>query len=153
MHTYIYTYVGFKPETNAHLMQSSGIKTAKQMDRYVMYCCVLCCCAMHYSVVVLYSNRYMVLTFDEMKVKEGLVYNKHTGQVVGFTHLGDVNEDLKKLEERVNGTTEKPIMATHMLSFMIRGMYVCTQVKKHSSLHACIITVIFTILHVCRCFH
>ena len=32
----------------------------------------------------------MVLTFDEMKIKEGLVYNKYTDSLVGFVHLDDV---------------------------------------------------------------
>ena len=66
--------------------------------------------------------RYLVLVFDEMKIK-GLVYHKHTGQVVGFTHLGDVNADLETFERRVNGMADadEPTMATHMLSLTIRG--------------------------------
>ena len=62
--------------------------------------------------------------FDEMKIKKGLVYNKHTGHVIGFTFLGDVNRDPEALERRVNGIPEEPIMATQMLSIMIRGMYI-----------------------------
>ena len=33
-----------------------------------------------------------------MKIKEGLVYNKYSGEIIGFTHLGDINE-LMKLEQ------------------------------------------------------
>lgn len=35
---------------------------------------------------------------DEMKIKEGLVYNMHSGELNGFTHLGDINNEFMKLE-------------------------------------------------------
>lgn len=81
--------------------------------------------------------RYVVLTFDEMKIKEGLVYNKHTGQVVGFTNLGQVNADLEALERRVNVMADDPTMATHMLSFMVRGntKTICKNVQVECQLH------------------
>ncbi len=44
-------------------------------------------------------RRYVALLIDEMKVKEGLVFNKHTGEVIGFTKLGDINDELMKLEQ------------------------------------------------------
>ena len=38
-----------------------------------------------------YSNtqRYIVLLFDEMKIRSNLVFDKNTGQLIGFTDLGD----------------------------------------------------------------
>ena len=57
-------------------------------------------------------------------MKEGLVYNKHTGQVVGFTYLGEVNAELESLERRVNGMADEPTLATHVLSLAIRSTYV-----------------------------
>lgn len=39
-------------------------------------------------------QRYCGIVFDEMKVKENLVYDKFTGSVVGFINLGDVNNDM-----------------------------------------------------------
>lgn len=40
------------------------------------------------------------LVFDGMKIKEDLVYDKHTGQLIGFTNnLGDVNDQLLQLEQ------------------------------------------------------
>ena len=65
------------------------------------------------------SRRYVSLILDEMKIKEGLVYNKFTGEIVGFTHLGDVNDDLRRLEE---GTDQPPSVATHTLALMVRGL-------------------------------
>ena len=36
------------------------------------------------------SNKFCGIILDEMKVKEKLVYNKHTGEVVGFIKLGGI---------------------------------------------------------------
>lgn len=53
-----------------------------------------------------------------MKVKEGLVYNKHSGEITGFTDLGDINNKLFKLEH----STDHPPIATHVLTLMVRGI-------------------------------
>ena len=37
------------------------------------------------------SKKYVSLIIDEMKIKEGLVYNKQCGKVVD---LGDINNEL-----------------------------------------------------------
>ena len=39
-------------------------------------------------------QRMVLLLIDEMYIKEDIVYNKHTGRIVGFTDLGDVNNHL-----------------------------------------------------------
>ena len=44
-----------------------------------------------------------MLCWDEMKVKEGLVFDKHTCELVGFTDIGDINNDLNHLEQDVDG--------------------------------------------------
>lgn len=59
------------------------------------------------------------LIIDEMKIKEGLVYNKYTGEIIGFSHLGDINDYLQRLEQSDN---QHPPVATHVLGLMIRGM-------------------------------
>ena len=64
------------------------------------------------------NRRFVSLIIDEMKVKEGLVYNKHSGQMIGFTDLGNVNNELLKLE---HGTDHPPI-ANHVLTLMVRGI-------------------------------
>ena len=33
--------------------------------------------------------RFVSLSFDEMKIQENLVFNKYTGELVGFVDLGD----------------------------------------------------------------
>ena len=40
------------------------------------------------------KDHYIALVFDEMKIREDLVFNKHTSGLVGFIDLGHVNEVL-----------------------------------------------------------
>ena len=46
---------------------------------------------------------YVMLCWDEMKVKEGLVFNKHTCELVGFTDIGEINNELNRLEQSADG--------------------------------------------------
>ena len=45
-------------------------------------------------------EKFVVLTFDEMKIKEGLVYNKYTDSLVGFISLADVSRHLVEFERQ-----------------------------------------------------
>ena len=63
------------------------------------------------------SRKYFGLLVDEMKIKEGLVYNKHTGKIIGFTALGDINDTLLKIEQE----GEHPMVSKYVLTLMIRG--------------------------------
>ena len=40
----------------------------------------------------------MCLTYNEMKIKEGLVYNKYTDQLVGFVALDSVSDHILDFE-------------------------------------------------------
>ena len=62
------------------------------------------------------TRKFVSLLIDEMKVIEGLVYNKHTGEIVGFTSLGDINNNLLKLEQE----GEQPQVAKQLLTLMVR---------------------------------
>ena len=53
-----------------------------------------------------------------MHVKEGLVYNKHSGEIVGSTNLGDINDDLLRLEQE----GEHPKIAKQVLAVIVRGI-------------------------------
>lgn len=68
-----------------------------------------------------YQN-FVCLIFDEMKIKEDLVYDKHTGQLTGFLNIGEVNNQLLQLEQVCKQETPLPKLATHMLTFMVRGL-------------------------------
>ena len=65
------------------------------------------------------NRKYVVLLFDEMKVKEGLVYNKTSGEIIGFTDLGDINNQLLRLEQHEE---DHPPIAKQLLAVMVRGM-------------------------------
>lgn len=65
-------------------------------------------------------QRYVVLLFDEMKVMSNLVLDKNTGELIGFTDLGDLELNFAVLEKSDE-------IATHALAFLVRG--VCTELK------------------------
>jgi hypothetical protein len=65
-------------------------------------------------------NKYVVLTLDEMKIKEDLVYNRQTNQVIGFVNLGDTLKQLQELESGRTRTSKD--VATHVLQFMVRAL-------------------------------
>ena len=69
-------------------------------------------------------EKCVVMVMDEMYIKEDLVYNKHTGALVGFANLGDTNEHLVKFQQTIeasNSDDRQPLAKT-MLVFMVRGL-------------------------------
>ena len=54
------------------------------------------------------------ILFDEMKIQEDLVWDKHTGELIGFVDLGDM---------KLNYATLKnvSVLATHILVFLVKG--------------------------------
>ena len=66
------------------------------------------------------TQRYVVLLFDEMAIKSNLVFSKESGELIGFTDLGDTEVNYNTLEKCDE-------LATHALVFLLRG--VCTYLK------------------------
>ena len=60
-------------------------------------------------------ERYILL-FDEMKLKSNLVFDKHSGELIGFLDLGDPDTNYAKLD------SEKNPLASHALVFYLRGL-------------------------------
>ena len=90
--------VGFLPEVDKQLIREADVRDKK--DRFVVFC------------------------WDEMEVKESLVFNKHTCELIGFTDIGDVNNELAKLKQECDSEQRCPgEVAPHMLIFMVRGMF------------------------------
>ncbi len=56
-----------------------------------------------------------------MKIKEDLVFDKHSCTMIGFVHLGSINDQLLRAEQEV-GETHPPI-SDHVLVFMVRGSF------------------------------
>ena len=52
------------------------------------------------------SEKKVALSMDEMKVRKGLVFNKHTGAMIGFVDLGKVNQELDQLTRSIDSCAE-----------------------------------------------
>ena len=72
--------------------------------------------------------KYVTVILDEMYIKEGLVFQKSTGSLIGYEDLGDINNLLHDTEEQINnpGTCTRPL-AKLMLVFMVRGTFTSFQ--------------------------
>ena len=59
-----------------------------------------------------------------MHVKESLFFDKHTGALVGYSDLGEINNILSDYEKQLSAShsTQRP-MAKLMLVFMVRGLF------------------------------
>ncbi len=64
-----------------------------------------------------------------MHVKEGLVSNKHSGKLIGFVDIGDINNHLARYEESLSNddddtdpTISSPPLAKSM-TFMVLGLF------------------------------
>lgn len=65
-------------------------------------------------------KKHVTIVMDEIKVKEKLVYDKYETRVIGFVDLGEVNDQLDKLEHGNN----TPDIATYVLTIMVRGIFI-----------------------------
>ena len=70
-------------------------------------------------------EKCVLLILDEMHVRENLVYNKHSGSLVGFANLGDVNNHLLTFERAVTkgSVPDEDPLAKTMMEFMVRGLF------------------------------
>ena len=69
------------------------------------------------------QRQYACLSMDEMKIKSGLVFDKHHGTLVGFTDLGNVNRDIKTLVSGASEESEGRKLATHTFVFFVRAVF------------------------------
>ena len=66
------------------------------------------------------AERYVGIALDEMKISSGLVFDKTTGNLIGYTDLGDPMVDFTLFDDCNE-------FATHALVFLVRG--VCSSLK------------------------
>ena len=66
------------------------------------------------------GKRYITILLDEMKVKEDIVYDKTTGDVIGFCNLGNINDELLRYE---HAEDSHPPVAKQILAIMVRGLF------------------------------
>ena len=68
-------------------------------------------------------SKCVLLLLDEMHVREDLVYDKHTGELIGFTNLGDINNHLDAYEKALSTDEKPPSLAKSGQVFMVRGLF------------------------------
>lgn len=67
---------------------------------------------------------HIAVVFDEIKVKEGIVYDKHGCRVLGFVEPGDINNELLQIERSLDDTNDlTDTIAKQVLVFMVRGLF------------------------------
>jgi hypothetical protein len=65
-------------------------------------------------------QKHVIILIDEMHIRDDLVYNKHTGELVGFVNLDTVNNHLMHLGKY----DEKASLATYVFVLMVRGLFI-----------------------------
>ena len=63
---------------------------------------------------------HCAVSVDEMKIKSGLVFDKHSGYLTGFIDLGDVNRDMEQLLDLDDNSSR---LADQALVFMARSVF------------------------------
>lgn len=66
------------------------------------------------------SKAYVGILQDEVKVSEGLVYDRNTGELAGYVDLNRVGNDWLSLDEIITGS--KPQLANTIRIFMVPGI-------------------------------
>ena len=74
-------------------------------------------------------EKFVIIVFDEMKIKEGHKYNN---QLVGFVTLDDVPNCFVDLERKCSSSALAVTIATHMLVLMLRGVTIICASCLHS---------------------
>lgn len=68
-------------------------------------------------------QKFHNLLMDEIHISQKLVYRKSDGSLVGYIKLTEVEEELKLLSDRVDGTlSSQSEVASCVLAYMIKGV-------------------------------
>ena len=124
-----YTYcckavTGFSKGVDEQLLLASKVLTCETWQKYViilvdeMYIRYLYILEknINYNIIVYFLYMYIY--------REDLVFDKHTGSLIGYTDLGEVNNHLLAVERSLqNGPDEIVKPAKSMLTFMVKGLF------------------------------
>ncbi len=84
-------------------------------------------------------QNHCTLSMDEMKIRSGLVFNKHSGTLVGFVDLGRVNHDIEVMASSAeDGENVGRQLADQVFVFMARAVFkpsLSVPVAHYFSLH------------------
>jgi len=100
---YTNTMVGFSDEVDQQLMEAADISSLSEHQKCV------------------------AIIMDEMHIREGLVYDKHSGSLIGFTDLGNVNNLLMEFERSLESGVHTENLSKTMFVFMVRGLFIRLQ--------------------------
>ena len=92
--------VGFSLEVDHQLMVASKVATSEEWEKFA------------------------IILLDEMYIREDLVYEKHSGTLIGFVNLGEINNHLLAFERSLDqnsGVSDS--LAKTVLTFMVRGIF------------------------------
>ena len=60
-------------------------------------------------------ERFVSIIFDEMKIQEDLVWDKYSGELIGFVDLGDIHNNFATIDDVKE-------LATHVLVFLVKSI-------------------------------
>ena len=97
-----------------HVQASTGFST--EVDKMLMQAAKVDTCPTR--------EKCTILLLDEMHLREDLVFDKHTGAMIGFANLGDINDHLVQFEKcLMEDKPAPPQLAKTMMVFMVRGLF------------------------------
>ena len=84
-------------------------------------------------------HKLVILLLDEMHIKEGLFYDKHTGRMIGFVDSGDINNHLLEFERSLetDSTAKSTTLASSVTVIMVTPLcfpyshFPCTSITGH----------------------
>lgn len=65
-------------------------------------------------------KKFVGLLQDEIKIKSDLVYDKHSGELVGFVDLENIGNQLQQMERLT--TEQDNELAKYIIVIMVRGL-------------------------------
>jgi len=70
-------------------------------------------------------EKCVLLLLDEMHIREDIVFDRHSGAMIGFANLGEINEHLLCFERSLCSEDKPadPQPVKTMLVFMVRGLF------------------------------
>ena len=72
---------------------------------------------------LLEHEKNVLLLFDVMKTKSGLVFKRFTWRLVAFTDLGDVNDEFDDFNKFIKQGFKEPDQAAYVLTLLVCGLF------------------------------
>ena len=97
---YVKACTGFSAEVDQMLISAAKLNSCPERDKCV------------------------ILLLDEMHIRQDLVFDKHSGEMIGFCNLGEINNHLLAFEQSLSKSEiSSPKLAKTMMVIMVRGLF------------------------------